>query len=118
MKKLVFMVTAVLLVMAVLSVGCTPKAAPPAPAAPTTQNVTGEFKGVTPATPGANATVTVQPAQGPPLTFSLAANATFAFEGQACTLEALENYIAANVSYNCTVVYDEQLDVIAVYVGN
>lgn len=121
MKKLVFIVTGVLLVMVVLSVGCAPKAAPPAapPAAPapTTENITGAFKGVTPAAPGANATVTVQPAQGPPLTLPLAPGATLAFEGKFCTLEDLEKYEAANVSYNCTIVYDDMLGAVAVYVG-
>lgn len=117
MKKLVFVVTGVLLLMVVLSVGCAPKAAPPAAPEPMTKNITGEFKGVTPAAPGLNATVTVQPAQGPPLTFPIATNATFAFEGQFCTLEDLEKYEAANVSYNCTIVYDDMLGAVAVYVG-
>ena len=116
MKRLVFVLTVVLLAMAILSVGCT-KAAPKPAAKPP---VTGALTGVnTPAEGGQN-TVTVQTPQGP-TAIHVTDQTGIAFNGQFCTLEDLEAKLAAaaaaNISYNCTIVYDDMLGALAVYVA-
>ena len=114
MKRLVFVVTGVLLATAILSVGCGAKTTP-APAAPT-QNVTGTLKDAnTPAEAGQDV-VTVETPQGLQ-TFPVTSNTTYTLEGKICTLEDINKAVeAANVSYNCTLVYDEELGAIGVYV--
>lgn len=115
MKRLVFVVTVVLMAMAILSVGCTK--ATPAPAAQTP--ATGALTGVnTPAEPGQDV-VTVQTPQGP-TAVHVEGDTVIAFNGQFCTLDDLEAKLAAataaNTSYNCTIVYDDMLGALAVYV--
>ena len=114
MRRFVFLITGILLATVILSVGCGTKATP-APAAPT-QNVTGVLKDVnTPAEAGKDV-VTVETPQGLQ-TFPVTANTTYTLEGKTCTLEELNKVVeAANVSYNCTLVYDEELGAIGVYV--
>lgn len=104
MKKLAFVVMGVLLtVVMILSVGCATKA-PPAPAAPPTQEVTGTLKDVnTPAEAGKDV-VTIQTPQGEK-TLPITANTTFSLEGKACTLDQIAALDLAKVSYNCTTVY-------------
>ncbi len=115
MKRLVFVVTMVLLAMAILTVGCTK--ATPTPAAKTP--VTGKLTEVnTPKDAGQDA-ITVQTPQGP-TSVHVTDQTGFAFNGQFCTLDDLNAKIdaaaAANTSYNCTIVYDEMLGALAVYV--
>ena len=115
MKSLVFVVIGVLLAMVVLSVGCATKTPPAVPKAPT-QNVTGTLKDAnTPAEAGQDV-VTVETPQGLQ-TFPVTSNTTYTLEGKICTLEDINKAVeAANVSYNCTLVYDEELGAIGVYV--
>ena len=114
MKSLVFVVIGVLLAMVVLPVGCA-KTPPVAPKAPT-QNVTGTLKDVnTPADAGKDV-VTVETPQGLQ-TFPVTSNTTYTLEGKICKLEDINKVVeAANVSYNCTIVYDDELGAIGVYV--
>lgn len=115
MKRIGF-VTVVLLATAILSVGCSTEA-PMAPAAQTP--ATGKLTDVnTPADPGQDV-VTVQTPQGP-TSVKVTPQTGFAFNGQFCTLDDLNAKIeaaaATNASYNCTIVYDEMLGALAIYV--
>lgn len=115
MKSLVFVVIGVLLAMVVLSVGCATKTPPTVPTAPT-QNVTGILKDVNvPAEPGKDV-ITIETPQGLQ-TFPVTSNTTYTLEGKICKLEDINKAVeAANVSYNCTLVYDEELGAIGAYV--
>lgn len=115
MKRVVFVVTGVLLAMVIVLVGCSPKATPapaPAPKAPT-QNVTGILKDIIPV-PGQE-TVTIQTPQGP-RTFRINSYTTFSLGGEACTLDELDKAAASNVSYNCTLTQDDERGLTAIYV--
>ena len=113
MKRLVFVLTVVLLATAILSVGCSTKATPkPAAKAPVTGNLTAVN---TPAEAGPDAiTVNNQ-------IVKVMADTKIAFNGQFCTIDDLEKKLAAaaaaNISYNCTIVYDDMLGALAVYVA-
>lgn len=112
MKRVVLVVTGVLLVMVVLFVGCTPKTAP-APVA--TQTVTGVLGTInTPAEPGPDI-VTIQTPEGLK-TFPINAYTTYSLGGNACTLDQLEAVTTGNVSYNCTLVMDDEMGLTAIYV--
>ena len=115
MKRLVFVLTVVLLAMAILSVGCTK--ATPAPAAK--PPVTGGLTDVNTPAEGGQDTVTVTTPQGP-TAVHVTDQTGFSFNGQFCTLDELEAKVAAaeaaNISYNCTIVYDDMLGALAVYV--
>lgn len=114
MKSPIFVVTGVLLAMVILSVSCAPKATP-APKAPT-QNVTGTLMDVNTPPEAGKDVVTVQTPQGLQ-TFPVTSNTTYTLEGKICTLEDINKVVeAANASYNCTLVYDEELGAIGVYV--
>ena len=107
MKKLIFVVTGVLLVMVVLSAGCATKPAPVAPKAPET--VTGILKDInTPDDPGKDVVV-VQTPEGE-RTFPLTASTTYSLEGKTCLLPDVGKALdEGNVTYECTLVYDEVL---------
>ncbi len=77
------------------------------------QNVTGVFAGVK--VTGANSTVTVQTAGGTQ-SYSISPNTTLTLGGKACSINELAGIQAGNTSYNCTVVYNDQLGVFGVYV--
>ncbi len=119
MRKLVFVVTVGLLAVAILSAGC---AKTPAPAAPTTQNVTGTLKVLnTPDDPGKDV-VTIQTPQGEK-TFVLTAGTTYSIEGRSCVLAELGKAVdEGNVTYECTVIlagispYGDDTAAMAVYV--
>lgn len=115
MKRLIFVVTVVLLAMAILSVGCTK--ATPAPAAK--PPATGALTDVNTPAEGGQDTVTIQTPQGP-TAVHVTDQTGIAFNGQVCTLDDLEAKLAAaaaaNTSYNCTIVYDDMLGALAVYV--
>lgn len=116
MKRLVFVVTVVLLATAILSVGCSTKAAPKPAAKPP---ATGTLKDVNTPKEAGQDVITVQTPQGP-TSVQVTPQTGFAFNGQFCTLDDLEAKLAAaaatNASYNCTIVYDEMLGALAVYV--
>ena len=120
MRKLVFIVTVGLLAVAILSAGCAKTT--PAPAAPTTQNVTGTLKVLnTPDDPGKDV-VTIQTPQGEK-TFVLAADTTYSIEGRSCVLAELGKAVdEGNVTYECTVIlagispYGDDTAAMAVYV--
>ncbi|MDO8716881.1 MAG: hypothetical protein Q7J73_08780 [Dehalococcoidales bacterium] len=118
MKRLVFVVTVVLLAIAILSGGCSTKTTPaPAPAAK--PPATGVLTDVNTPAEGGQDVVTITTPQGP-TSVQVTPQTGFAFNGQFCTLDDLEAKIAAaeaaNVSYNCTIVYDDMLGALAVYV--
>ena len=106
MKKSLLVVTSLLLVLAVISVGCASKA----PAAPTTPPsvAQGPLTGVTTQPPS----VTVETPKGP-TQFPIGPNAELTLNGQACTIADLDQLEASGQPYNCVVVYDEQGNAIA-----
>lgn len=111
MKRLIFVGTVVLLAMAILTAGCTKATPAPMP----NETVTGTLTNVnTPADPGQDA-ITVQTPQGPTV-INVTPQTGISFNGQACTVDELDAKIAANTSYNCTIVFDPMLGATAVYV--
>lgn len=117
MKRLVFVVTMVLLAMVVLSTGCTKT---PAPA--TTSNVTGVLKDLNTPDDAGKDLVTITTPQGDK-TFNLAADTTYSIEGRSCILAELGKTVdEGNVTYECTVVlsglspYADDAATMAVYV--
>ena len=110
MKRLVFLITGILLATAILSVSCGTKTTP-APAAPT-QNVTGTLKDVnTPAEAGQDV-VTVETPQGLQ-TLTITADTKITLDGDACPLEDIGKLVeAGNVTYNCTAIYDQYYNVV------
>jgi hypothetical protein len=113
MKRFFMVSTGVLLAMTMLSAGCA-KATPAAtPAA--TPPVTGALTGVnTPAQAGPDV-VTVQTPQGP-TSVQVTPQTGLSFNGQFCTIDQLDALMTSNSSYNCTIVYDDQMGALAVYV--
>ena len=106
MKRLIFVVTGVLLAMVVLSVGCTK--ATPAPAAPSEKMpVTGNLTGInTPADPVTNA-ITVLTPQGIRV-IPITPDTTYSLDGKSCTIDELNKVLlSGNASYNCIVVEKE-----------
>ena len=102
--KIVFMVTGVLMVMVILSVGCANTKPASVPAASTTQNVTGILKDLnTPSDPGKDVVV-VQTPQGEQI-IPITANTTYSIEGKTCFLAEVGKAVdEGNVTYECTVV--------------
>ena len=117
MKRLIFVVTGVLLIMLVLSTGCATKTATLAPSTPPPpKTVTGILKDVnTPAEPGKDV-VTVQTPQGLQ-TYTITTNTTFTLEGQACPLTDIGNVLeTGNTTYQCILYYDDQLNAVTLNV--
>ena len=120
MNRLIFGLTVGLLAMAILSVGCAKTT--PAPAAPTTQNVTGILKDLnTPDDPGKDVVV-VQTPQGEKI-IPITANTTYSIEGKTCLLADVGKAVdEGNVTYECTVIltgltpYAEEQAAMAIYV--
>ncbi len=109
MKKVVYVLLGVLLVMAMLLGGCQPAPETPAPV----QTVIGTLGGITPSSVTVN---TPGGAQVLPIT----ANTEFTLNGVTCPIEEIQKIEAAtNSSYNCTVVLDPNGggNVIDVYVS-
>lgn len=112
MKKVVYVLLGLILVITMVAgTGCgsktvKPAAKPPATGTLTDVNTPGEAgqDTVTINTPQGNVAVQVTPQTG------------LAFNGQFCTIDDLEKKISANSSYNCTIVYDDMLGALAVYV--
>jgi len=112
-----FFIAACILTVILFPAGCNLQTnqASTVPATPTAnQNVTGVFAGVKVAGAG-NSTVTVQTAGGPQ-SYSISSNTTVTLGGKACSINDLAAIQAGNTSYNCTVVYNDQLGVFGVYV--
>ena len=115
MKRSLLGLASVLLVMLVLT-GCNLQTSQPStvPAVPTAnQNVTGVFAGVK--ATGANSTVSVQTAGGTQ-SYAISPNTTLTLGGKSCSINDLAAIQAGNTSYNCTVVYNDQMGVFGVYV--
>ena len=114
MRGLVFVVTLVLMAMAILSVGCTK--ATPTPVAPPEKTITGNLTDInTPAEPGPD-TVTVQTPQGTQV-IPITGDTAFSLAGQACNIEDVAKVEAeTGVQYNCTVVYNDETGASNVYV--
>ncbi|MDO8578153.1 MAG: hypothetical protein Q7R50_03125 [Dehalococcoidales bacterium] len=117
MKRKFFGIAGILLVMLVFA-GCNlqtnqPTTVPKTPTA--NQNVTGVFAGVKVASAGGNSSINVQTAGGTQ-SYSISPNTTLTLGGQACTLNDLAAIQAGNTSYNCTVVFNDQMGVFGVYV--
>lgn len=121
MKRVILVGTAVLLAMAILSVGCAKTTPTPAPAA-TTHNVTGTLKDLnTPTEPGKDV-VSIQTPQGTQ-NFTITANTTYSLEGRTCLLADVNKVVdEGNVTYECTVVltgltpYGDDQAALAIYV--
>jgi hypothetical protein len=114
-NKVVF--TAGVLFILFVAMGCNLQTNQPStvPATPTAnQNVTGVFAGVKAAGAG-NSTITLQTAGGMQ-SYSISPNATVSLGGKACSINDLAALQAGNTSYNCTVVYNDQMGVFGVYV--
>ena len=117
MKRIILGFGGCLLVMLVFT-ACNLQTDQPStvPATPTVnQNVTGVFAGVKVAGPGQNATVNVQTAGGTQI-YLISPNTTLTLGGKACSINELASIQAGNTSYNCTVVYNDQMGVFGVYV--
>lgn len=112
MKRLIFVVTVVLLAMAILATGCTKKEEPkPMPS----ETVTGTLKDLNTPKEAGQDEITIQTPQGPTV-IKVTPQTGLSFNGQACTVDELDAKIAANTSYNCTIVFDPMLGATAVYV--
>ncbi|MDO8579048.1 MAG: hypothetical protein Q7R50_07730 [Dehalococcoidales bacterium] len=98
MKKVVFIILGILLVLSMVSVGCSKK---PTQNVTPTQNITGTLEGIT----GQN--VTIVTSQGTQ-TFPIASNVTSFLAGTACSLDEIQQAATGNVSYNCTLVIDQE----------
>ncbi len=117
MRRILVAATSVLMVILALT-GCNLQTNQPTtvPKTPTVnQNVTGLFAGASVATAGGDATIKVQTPNGTQ-TFSVSPNATLTLAGQACSINDLASIQAGNTSYNCTVLFNEQMGVFGVYV--
>ena len=114
MKKGVYVLSGLLLVVTmVFAIGCTKT-----PAAPATQTITGTISpnAVTPATtPGGNATITITTPTGLEI-YPVSPNASTTYAGQVCSVDQLDQYIAAGSTYNCTVVIGPYNNVEGIYV--
>ena len=111
MKKVVYVLLGFLIVMAMVAgVGCKPKEEPPM-----TENITGTVTGNPIVTVGGNQTITVTTPSGPRV-FPVSPTAEITFAGQACSVDQFNQYVAENATYNCTIVYDEMVGAVAVYV--
>ena len=99
MKRLVFVVTMVLLALVVLSAtGCSTKATP-------SKEIKGTLKDInTPAEAGAD-TITVKTPEGDK-TIPITGSTAFSIGGKVCTIDQVDALNLGNASYNCTIVLD------------
>ncbi len=110
MKKTILAVTAILLVLATVAMGCATKA-PPAATTPSTI-VEGTLEEVSPKPGSADeGTVTVETPRGRQ-TFPIGPGTGLTIEGQVCTLADLEELEASGEPYRCTLVFDEEGEVL------
>ncbi len=107
MKKTILGVIATLLVLATVAVGCT--GAQPAATAP--EVTEGVLEEVSPQ----EGTVTVETPQGP-TTFPISPTTELTIEGKTCSLEDIDKLVASGDTYNCTIIYDEEGNTLAVNV--
>ncbi len=112
MKKVVYVLLGLLLAsVTVVGAGCTTKTTPPAQ----NQTITGTVTGNPITTTGGNTTITITTPSGPQV-FPVSPTPSTTFAGQACTIDQLNQLVADNQSYNCTIVYSDQLGVVAINV--
>lgn len=115
--KTILLAAACIFTAMLVSAGCNLETDQPStvPATPTAnQNVTGVFAGVKVASTG-NSTVNVQTAGGTQA-YLISPNTTLTLGGKACSIDDLAVIQTGNTSYNCTVVYNDQMGVFGVYV--
>jgi uncharacterized protein YcfJ len=113
MKKVVYILVGLLLVAAVgAGTACT-NTSTPAPAA--NQTITGTVTGNPVVTASGNTTITITTPSGPQI-FPVNPVAASTFAGNACTLDQLDQLVADNVTYNCTIVYNANQGVLAINV--
>lgn len=109
MKRLVFVVTGVLLAMVITSVGCATKALSAPAAEVPTQNITGELKYLSVPLEDGNVALTIETPQGLKQTVLITSNTTFILDGKSCLLEDVGKVVgAANESYVCTIVFNDE----------
>ena len=117
MKKVVYVLSTVLLIMTTVSaIGCSN----PAPAQNVTHNITGTVTGnpiTLPSTVTGNATITITTPSGPQI-FPISPNASTTYAGNFCTIDQLNQYVADNTTYNCTIVMGDYGEVLGIYVHN
>lgn len=112
MKKVVYILLGFLIVTAMIGgIGCTSKEEPPV----TTTNITGTVTGNPITTTGGNQTITITTPSGAKV-FPVSPTASITFAGKACSVDEFDQYVADNVTYNCTIVYDDMVGAVAVYV--
>ncbi len=120
MKKVVYVLLGLTLsIVLVAGTACTSGGTPSGGNTGTTQNITGTVTGnpvTAPTTAGGNETITITTPSGPQI-FPVSPNASTTFAGQACTIDQLNQYVADNTTYNCSIVYTDQLGVIAINVA-
>lgn len=115
MKKVVYVLLGFFLILALVAgAGCTSTTNPP-PMAGTTTNVTGTVTGNPIVTNGGNETITITTPSGPQI-FPVSPTASITFAGQACSIDQVNQFVTDNATYNCTIVYDDMLGAVAVYV--
>ncbi len=109
MKKVVIIVSGVLLFALPLLASCSTKAA-----APATKTITGTVVSVnTPAQPGPDQ-ITIQTAAGQQKSFTIDPTSNVSLDGFVCPIEQVGQTISTgNATYNCTIVYDETYHAIA-----
>ncbi len=112
MNKVVVTILGILLVLAMVSAGCSPKTPTTPPTVPvttpnTSTNTSGTLIGINPPSLPGNDVIVVNTPQGVQ-TLPITANTKATLEGTACTLDqiaALDLAQEAKVSYNCAIVY-------------
>jgi uncharacterized protein YcfJ len=111
MKKVVYILLGFFLVMAmVAAVGCT-KSTP----APTTQTITGTVTGNPIAGPIGNQTITITTPTGVQV-FPINPMAATTYAGNVCAIDQVNQYVADNTTYQCTIVLGNEDEAVAVYV--
>ncbi|MDD5039148.1 MAG: hypothetical protein PHN78_07515, partial [Dehalococcoidales bacterium] len=110
MKKTILTLIGILLILTTMVVGCatqTPTTSEPPSVAE------GPITGVNPD----NGTVTIQNEQGGTTTFPILPTTQITLEGQACSLNDLEQEVESGQQFDCNVVYGEGGDVLALDVS-
>ena len=112
MKKVVVILSGIMVLASSAIAGCTPKAT--TTTTPPTQNITGTVTSInTPSQPGPDS-ITITTPTGQTQTFTVTDNTDISYQNTACPIEEAGRLITAgNATYNCTIVYDETYHAIA-----
>ena len=113
MKKIVYAMMGLLITGGLLAGSACTSNNPPASSP--NQTITGTVTGNPITTVGGNSTITITTPSGPQI-FPVNPAAASTFAGNACSLDQLDQLIADNQSYNCTIVYNAVQGVLAVNV--